>query len=306
MAISSRHRKAAQLTLESARKPTGHGGWRPGAGRPRGRKTVSHDARERFAARHPLHITLRIRPGVQSLRRGKVCATVRAALTAGGHKPTFRVVEFNVLSNHLHLLVEADGLVSLARGMQGLQVRLARRINRLLGRTGSLFASRYHARALRTPREVRNALRYVLLNARHHAAERGRQLARDWIDPYSSAPWFAGCHSGPRSRGHECLGVGHPCPPRARGQACLGEGHPCPPRSRGHECWLGPPRSRQHDCPGSLGPPRSRGHACPPPDWLAFLQRQPRPTATARTWLLATGWRRHGLLLPTDVPGRPS
>jgi putative transposase len=129
---------------------------------------------------------------VQSLRRGKVCATVRAALTAGGHKATFRVVEFNVLRNHLHLLVEAEGPAALARGMQGLAVRLARRINRLLGRTGSLFAARYHARALRTPREVRNALRYVLLNARHHAAEHGRQLARDWIDPYSSAPWFEG------------------------------------------------------------------------------------------------------------------
>ena len=245
MALSSRHHKSAQLTLDSARKPTGHGGWRPSAGRPRGRKTVSHDARERFASRHPLHVTLRIRPGVQSLRRGKVCATIRAALAAGGHKPTFRVVEFNALHNHLHLLVEAEGPQALARGMQGLQVRLARRINRLLGRAGSLFAARYHARPLRTPREVRNALRYVLLNARHHAAERGRQLARDWLDPYSSAPWFDGFHAGPRSR----------------------------------------------------------AQACAPPDWLAFLQRQVRPTATARTWLLATGWRRHGLLVPTEVPG---
>ena len=242
---SPRKQAPRQLTLDSARKPTGHGGWRPGAGRPRGRKTVSHDARERFAARHPLHVTLRIKSGVQSLRRGKVCATIRAALTAGGHKPTFRVVEFNALHDHLHLLVEADGPQALARGMQGLQVRLARRINRLLERTGSLFATRYHARPLRTPREVRNALRYVLLNARHHAAERGRELARDWIDPYSSAPWFDGFHAGPRSR----------------------------------------------------------GPACSPPDWLAFLQRQARPTATARTWLLATGWRRHGLLVPTEVPG---
>ena len=101
MALSSRHHKPAQLTLDSARKPTGRGGWRPGAGRPRGRKTVSHDARERFAARHPLHVTLRIKPGVQSLRRGKVCATIRAALAAGGHNATFRVVEFNALRNHL-------------------------------------------------------------------------------------------------------------------------------------------------------------------------------------------------------------
>ncbi|MBK7535368.1 MAG: transposase [Myxococcales bacterium] len=236
---SPRKQAPRQLTLESARKPTGHGGWRAGAGRPRGRKTVSHDARERFAARHPLHVTLRIRPDVHSLRRGKVCATIRAALAAGGHKPAFRVVEFNALHNHLHLLIEAEGPAALARGMQGLSIRLARCINRLLGRTGSLFATRYHARALRTPREVRNAIRYVLLNARHHAAERGRRLARDWIDPYSSAPWFDGFHS---------------CPLAARGLESLRAA----------------------------------------PDWLAFLQRQPRPTATARTWLLSTGWRRHG------------
>ena len=68
---------------------------------PRGRKTVRHDARERFSARHPLDVTVRIRPGVQSLRRGRACATIRAALTVGGHKPTFRVVAFNVLRNHL-------------------------------------------------------------------------------------------------------------------------------------------------------------------------------------------------------------
>ena len=27
------------------------------------------------------------------------------------------------------------------------------------------------------------------------------------------------------------------------------------------------------------------------------------PVAAARTWLLAVGWRRHGLIAPADVPG---
>jgi hypothetical protein len=76
--------------------------------------------------------------------------------------------------------------------MQGLNVRLTRRINALLGRAGTLLAERYHARALTSPREVRNALRYVLLNGRHHAAERGQVLARGWLDPFSSALWFDG------------------------------------------------------------------------------------------------------------------
>jgi putative transposase len=179
------------LTLDQARKPTGHGGWRPGAGRPRGRKTVSHDARERFAARYPAHVTLRVVDGVR-LRREGVLEEIRAAIVAGGRSDAFRVVEFNVLGNHIHLIVEGSGHDALARGMQGLAVRFARRVNARLGRSGSLFRERYHARALRTPREVRNALRYVLLNARHHAAELGEKLYRGWVDPFSSAPWFEG------------------------------------------------------------------------------------------------------------------
>lgn len=232
--------RAAQLTLADARKPSGHGGWRPGAGRPRGRKTVSHDAREPFAARHPLHVTWRIADGIRSLRREPVLELVRAKLSAHARGDAFRVVEFNVLGNHLHLVVEASGKTSLSRGLQGLAVRLARAINALLERTGKLFAGRYHARVLRTPREVRDVLRYVLLNARHHAEERGQRLARDWVDPYSSAPWFDG--------------------------------------------WRAPIRSEAR--------------------WLDRLRKQARPTATARTWLLATGWRKHGLLAFDEVPGR--
>ena len=76
--------------------------------------------------------------------------------------------------------------------MQGLTVRLARRINAALGRDGKLFAERYHARVLRTPTEVRTVLRYVLLNARHHAAERGETTWRGWVDPCSSGAWFGG------------------------------------------------------------------------------------------------------------------
>ena len=58
-----------------------------------------------------------------------------------------------------------------------------------------MVADRYHARLLRTPREVRNALRYVLLNARHHAAiaaRKARQVVEVVLDPASSAKWFDG------------------------------------------------------------------------------------------------------------------
>ena len=40
--------------------------------------------------------------------------------------------------------------------------------------------------------EVRNALAYVLGNARRHAKQRGRRLAMGWVDPCSSALFFNG------------------------------------------------------------------------------------------------------------------
>jgi REP element-mobilizing transposase RayT len=188
----TRRTSSTQLTLDQARKPSGHGGWRPGAGRPRGRTKVPHLTRARFGQSVPQHVTLRIRDGLSSLRRHHAVRIVRRAIQAGGHRDTFRIVQFSVQSNHLHLIVEASGAMPLARGMQGFEVRLARKLNRAMHRKGKLFAERYHARALRSPREVRNALRYVLCNARHHAAARGERISPRWIDPFSSAAWFDG------------------------------------------------------------------------------------------------------------------
>ncbi len=102
------------------------------------------------------------------------------------------LVEFSVQRDHLHLLVEAHDRLVLARGAKGLAVRLAHTINRRLGRRGQVFADRYHTRALATPREVRNALVYVLNNARKH----GRVMRE--VDLCSSAPWFTGWRTPPR------------------------------------------------------------------------------------------------------------
>ena len=65
-------------------------------------------------------------------------------------------------------------------------------LNKKLGRTGAVFADRYHDHSLRTPSEVRNALLYVLNNARRHAAQHKRRLPRTWLDPCSSARVFHG------------------------------------------------------------------------------------------------------------------
>lgn len=110
---------------------------------------------------------------------------IRRALAASSTS-SFRLLHFSVQSDHLHLLVEADAPSRLARGVQGLAIRVAKAINRALGRHGTVWATRYHARDLVTPREVRNALVYVLNNFRKHIPN------ATGLDPRSSAAWFRG------------------------------------------------------------------------------------------------------------------
>jgi REP element-mobilizing transposase RayT len=169
-------------------------------------------------------VTVRVLEEIPSLRRMEALRILHEAVIAVGRRDDFRVVEFNVLTNHLHFVIEAGGALALASGMKALKVRLAKRLNRLLGRSGQVFAERYHARSLKTPAEVRNALRYVLLNQQHH-----ERHGEHWfgVDKFSSAAWFDGWAD---------------------------------------DRW----RHEQPDCE--------------------------RPTSPARTWLLRTGWRRHGLI----------
>ena len=103
-----------------------------------------------------------------------------------------RLVHYSIQSNHVHMLVEATGREALANAMKSIGARLARAVNRCFARGGPVLADRYHLRALRSPTEVRRALAYVLLNARRHAAQRRRKLAKGSIDPAASGRWFDG------------------------------------------------------------------------------------------------------------------
>jgi hypothetical protein len=213
----------------------GWGGEREGAGRPRkeGAK-LRHEARAPLASRFPALVTLRALRGVGSLRRAAAYEVVeRAIRNVNEGDDGFRVVHHSAQTNHLHLIVEANGAEALARGMQGLAVSIARRVNRVAWRKGKVWADRYHARILRSPREVRFAICYVLQNTRRHETTEDEIVDPYWIDPCSSGPWFDG--------------------------------------------WRSLPDGFER------------------PDETA-------PTAPPRTWLLAEGWRRYGLMRVDEVP----
>ena len=170
----------------------GWGGKRKGAGRKRlaARRQVAHRTRPELDGRTPVHITLRLLPEVGRLRRRDQYKAIRHALARVAHRETCRICQYSIQGNHLHLIVEPSSKDGLRRGMIAFKSSCARRLNGLVGRTGRVFADRYHARSLRSPAQVRRALCYVLNNWRRH----GEHLAhRDWrTDPFSSADFFDG------------------------------------------------------------------------------------------------------------------
>ena len=170
------------------------GGARRGAGRPRqkGRRNVPHVTRPKLASRYPVHVTLRVLGGLPNLRQPKAIRTIERCFFAACNRLGMRLVHYSVQRDHIHLIVEAKGSAYLSRGVQGLNIRIAKRLNALWGRRGSVFADRYHARILRTPSEVRHCLNYVLNNSNRHLAQRGFRHEEVWFDPCSSAKVFDG------------------------------------------------------------------------------------------------------------------
>src|SRR5262245_14651059 len=203
-------RRPQQLSFTDYRERTGRGGPRPGAGRPRGpRPRVWHRARAAVPGGCPVHVTLRVRPEVPSLREGRLVHEWRRSLAQASERGSFRVAHYSLQGDHAHLIVEAHGKEALACGMKSIAARLARAVNRVAGRSGAVLDGRYHPRSLRSPREVRRALAYVLLNARRHLAKQRRSAsaASPPLDPASSARWFDGWQPKAGSRLLEIRGA---------------------------------------------------------------------------------------------------
>src|SRR5262245_47412565 len=148
--------KAKQLALPLATA-------RPKRRRNSARAGVPHRTRPLHCHRHPVHVTLKRARLLPSMREESLFLALRRGISRTA-RSWFRVLQFSVQADHVHMIVEAREKASLSRGMTGLSVRLARALNRALDRRGTVWGERFHSRALRTPREVRNGLIYVLMN----------------------------------------------------------------------------------------------------------------------------------------------
>lgn len=140
-----------------------------------------------------MHVTARMVRGAPSLRGQLVWGALRGIFRRASEKG-FRLLRFSAQGDHLHVIVAADDGVALARGVQRLLSRIAMTVNALARRAGSVWRERHHRRVLKKPRQVRNALVYVLFDDRRHQVpgQNGWELAMASLDPCSSAFWFDG------------------------------------------------------------------------------------------------------------------
>ncbi len=179
---------AGQIRLPHTRRPRRHAGGRP----PKGpRSSERHETRPRLRPDQPVHVTIRTVPALHSLRRRHAYRAIREALITSFARESFRVVHVSIQRTHVHLLVEATDRIALARGMQGFQISAARHLNAAARRRGTVFPDRYHSEIIRTPRQARHALAYVLNNWRRHREH--LHARRTWrVDPFSSGATFTG------------------------------------------------------------------------------------------------------------------
>ena len=207
IALASKRGPQLALTYEKRDKNgQKRGGKRDGAGRKRvahtlgkGKKYEPHVKRTAIDPRHPQHVTLTVVGDIASLRTMDMYAAVKKAIVIA-NDDSFRIVHHSVQGNHIHLVVEAASKQTLAAGMKRFEISCAKRINaamtRRIGtkRKGQVFADRYHATPITNVRQLRNVLRYIMNNWRHHAQSTRNDvgLYDGRLDPYSSAIWFEG------------------------------------------------------------------------------------------------------------------
>jgi putative transposase len=204
----ARSKRSKQLELDIRT----WGGKRANAGRKRvaPRPRVPHLRRAELKRRHPVLVTIRICDGVPNLREANAWNVIVGIMCKARGRFGMHVIEYSVLGNHLHLIVEADDQESLERGMRGLNTRLGKNLNKHFQRTGRVIDGRYHARHLHTPLEVRNALRYVLRNHASHCEKVGDPPPRYRFDPRSTAPRFTGWRRPPNDPPTRDLGTSPP------------------------------------------------------------------------------------------------
>lgn len=143
-------------------------------------------------------MTIRVVQQMRSLRKRKKYKVLYDVFCKT-RRPGFRICQYSVQDDHIHLIVEATNRATMTAGMRSVNIRIGKGINRAFGRkSGKVIGQRYHEEHLGSPRQVRNTLAYVLNNyiannsRRHGGKDIGAAGGPDSFDPCSSAEYFSG------------------------------------------------------------------------------------------------------------------
>lgn len=149
------------------------GGLREGAGRKRRHSPgVAHSIREKVGTRTPLHVNFKYRFPVRNKTTLKLLK--RAIQNARTHG--LKILHYSFQHNHVHLIIHAEDNSILTKGMRSLTITFAKGIKQ-----GRIQLERYHLHVLKTAKEVKHTLHYVLFNQQKH--ENGTCST---VDDYSS------------------------------------------------------------------------------------------------------------------------
>lgn len=136
------------------------GGLRNKAGRKRIHSAgVAHQKRQKVSERTPLHVNFKYSIHLRNKQTLKLLK--RAIQNARSHG--LKVLHYSFQSNHIHLIIEAIDNKILTKGMRSLTITFAKGIKK-----GSIQIQRYHLHVLKTVKEVKHALYYVLFNQQRH------------------------------------------------------------------------------------------------------------------------------------------
>lgn len=141
-------------------------------------KGIRHTPREVISKPSPLHLTVKLkRADIQN----KVVLRILKHAIYRSRLQGVRVVHFSLEHDHVHLYVECGNNFVLGKAMKAFGVTFVRGINKFKRSKGQLYKYRYHLRILKSAREVKNVINYILKNGIKH----GRTLKV--INPYNSA-----------------------------------------------------------------------------------------------------------------------
>ncbi|MEI8348179.1 MAG: transposase [Pseudomonadota bacterium] len=155
------------------------------AGRPRisrsDKTPVPHRLREEIPKKKPVHVVWHLNPHVPPCRRKNILLIFKKAVLKG-RLMGLKVIHFSLMNNHLHLLIETENKKALAKALQSFAISFTKRLKNFNGlKKTPIFKERYFCHILKSLREVKHAIHYILMNGKKAG------LSRYDIDPYSSA-----------------------------------------------------------------------------------------------------------------------